>query len=360
MNTDGGFDGLYVWAQSASDMFTDVEGRVIDFEYFRPYFDQVGLPLELAKSCLVDVFDKNARKPASDPFVKFVPLSVLTRYERLPSYHEVADELVDHRDVPGFALQGRLSWWGGTDLSASPCVFVSHRWQTEDHPDPTGSELRRIVERLAPARKRRWFARSAGEMYLWIDFCCLPQRTGGPLAPGDEEDFRAGLASLAEVVKNCDLLVLDSPDYLDRAWCYAEILVWLCKIAEIHFTRTDSRTNLFRTVQTRHLVKERGRRSDTHHRDVNVVTNLRFRGFAGSDEDLLAIYQAVYTYCNNMADSAQYHIAGGSRGFDYEYLPTVVNFLCTTWLLLRGKQAADPDDIQVCLRIIIEALKFST
>jgi hypothetical protein len=90
------------------------------------------------------------------------------------------------------------------------------------------------------------------------------------------------------------------------------------------------------------------------------VANLRFRGFGGSDEDLLAMHRAVCTCCSNMADSANYHIAGGSAGFDFEYLPTVVDFLCTTWSLLRGEQAADPDDIQVCLRIIIEALKFST
>ena len=359
--------GLYEYGQSVSDMFLDEQNRVVNFDFFQESFDQVSLPLELAKACLGDLFGRTARQTGQREFVKFIRLSTLRRHDRLPKYQDVQSDLVDYREIEGFDLQGRLSWWGGKDVfSDSPCVFVSHRWQSVDHPDPDGSQLAIILDRLdrgqradrrRPARVQRP-RRSAEEVYLWIDFCCLPQSRGAqPPSQRDAENFQMGLARLPEVVKSCDLMIVYSPDYITRAWCYSELFVWLCKLAEVGFTFNDNRSRLFRSVQTRHLVKNAGQ-TNGHTFDESVTTNVGFRGYEGPAEELLEIYRPIRDYCNDMADSAQYNIAGLSGRFHTEYLLIMVNFLCRSWFLLQEMDCSSRADIEVCLRVIMDGLKY--
>src|SRR5262249_34902067 len=150
-------------------------------------------------------------------FVKFVRLSKLQTCNTLPTHAELKGELVDYRDIRGFTLSGPLSMWRGKNiLATTPCIFVSHRWQLSDHPDPDGSHLRIILDRLKPVIAQAQ-NQGADDVYLWIDFCCLPQRTEGrALSPEDGETLQAGLAQLTEILKSCDLMVLDSPDYTNR------------------------------------------------------------------------------------------------------------------------------------------------
>lgn len=363
--------GLYEYSQSMNDMFVDVENRVINFDFFQRYFDQVSLPADLAKACLGDLFHRNARQAKPVEFVKFLRLSTLRKQQRLPEYHEVYKDLVDYREIEGFALQGALSLWGGEDFfSDSPCVFVSHRWQSVDHPDPDGSQLEIILERLDGMLKKRsarpsWLKSIRGaaveEVYLWIDFCCLPQSRGGQLlSRRDVEQFQIGLARLPEIVKSCDLMILYSPDYMTRAWCFSELFVWLCKLAEVGFTYNSKRTRLFRSALTKQLVGKNGLRSDGHTFDEAVTANLSFRGYGGSTEELLRVYKPIRRYCHTMADSANYHIAGLSGGFDGEYLPAMVNFLCKSWFLLQRMDCSSRADIEICLHVIMDGLKYAT
>jgi hypothetical protein len=59
-----------------------------------------------------------------------------------------------------------------------------------------------------------------------------------------------------------------------------------------------------------------------------------------------------------MIESAHHHL-GMSNAFDTEYLPTIIRFLGDTWTMLQDKQATQPDDVEICFRIIVDALKFS-
>src|SRR5215510_2617275 len=44
--------GPWGYGHKASDVFLDQTAGTINFDYFKPYFDQVALPLELAQACL--------------------------------------------------------------------------------------------------------------------------------------------------------------------------------------------------------------------------------------------------------------------------------------------------------------------
>jgi hypothetical protein len=232
---------------------------------------------------------------------------------------------------------------------------VSHRWQSVEHPDPSGKRLAQILERFdaIPCASDT----APPEVYLWIDFCCLPQRLSRQPSSADLERLRGGLERLAEVVKSCDLLVLDSPDYIGRAWCYAEVFVWLTKVAEVGFTDNLEGSGIFRSVLTNHLFTGPPTigGSDAHHFDKSVVSNLRYRGFGDNESDILAIYRPIYDYTHTTIDSANYNMGA----FEGDYLPTLIGFMCTEWQTLQQKQCTDRNDKEVCLRVIVEALKFA-
>jgi hypothetical protein len=344
----------YIWpyGHKLSDIFLDVDRGVINYEYFRPYFDQAGLPLDIAKACLGEHYSQ-FRVPVQVAFVKFVKLSTLRSKPRIPSYQEISSELVDYGAIPHFKLVGQLRAFGGDDVfSKTPCVFVSHRWQSAEHPDPSGARLGQILERFDAIPRASDTV--PPEAYLWIDFCCLPQRVSGPLPAAELERLRDGLARLAEVVKSCDLLVLDSPDYVGRAWCYAELFVWLTKVAEVGFTDNLKDSRIFRSPLSNHLFTGHHDRSDAHHFDQSVVSNLRYRGFGGTERDILAIYRQISDYTHTTIDAANYNMGA----FEGEYLPTLIGFMCTVWDALQQKQCTERRDKEVCLRVIVDALKF--
>src|SRR5678815_6169832 len=165
--------GPYPYGHKLSDIFLDVDRGAINYEYFQPYFDQVALPLDVAKVCLGEHYSQY-QAPQQVEFVKFVKLSTLRSKPRIPSYQEISTELVDFKDISQFKLVGHLRAFGGDDVfSKTPCVFVSHRWQSIEHPDPGGNRLGQILERFDAIQRASETAMP--EVYLWIDFCCLPQ-----------------------------------------------------------------------------------------------------------------------------------------------------------------------------------------
>lgn len=345
--------GPYPYGHKVNDIFLDVKTGVINYEYFQVYFDQVGLPLEVAKAALGKSYSQYA-EPVRVDFVKFVKLSTLRSKTCLPSYHEISAELVDYKDIPQFKLVGRLRAFGGDDVfSKTPCVFVSHRWQSVDHPDPSGTRLRQILDRFDSIPSA---GETTPEIYLWLDFCCLPQRVRGVLSADDLARLRCGLGRLAEVLKSCDLLVLDSPDYINRAWCYSELFVWLAKVAEVRSTENLEGSGIFRSVLSNHLFTGSSHyASDAHHFDKSIVSNLQHRGFVGTYDNILDIYRPIDEYTHTTMDSANYTMGA----FETEYLPALIGFMCTAWDTLQKKQCTDESDKEVCLRVIVEALKFA-
>ena len=89
---------------------------------------------------------------------------------------------------------------------AHPVLFVSHRWATEAHPDPSGVQLRRL--------------RSLRDCFIIYDYSSFPQP---PRTDEDEVEFRKILGAMDELITN--VVILDAEDYLARGWCLYEYIV---------------------------------------------------------------------------------------------------------------------------------------
>jgi hypothetical protein len=340
--------GPYPYGHSATDVFLNIEQGIVNFEYFREFFNRVSLPMDLAKKCMGDRYSQFQGPKPDAPCIKFVKLSTLRKCDRLPSYAQLQNDLVDHRDIETFKLAGPLSMWPRDDtIEKTPCIFLSHRWQSPEHPDPDGAHLRAILER-SPVE---------ASVYLWIDYCCLPQRQGGqPLSDVDRENLRAGLMFLPEIVKSCDFMILHSPDYMDRVWCYTELFVWLSKIAEQSSHNKLQGRPLFESVQT-HNAKNvdlpRAASSLLPH-DEFILTNLLYRGYGGTADELLDIFKPVFDYTHGAIDSASYTLGA----YETEYVPHLIGFMCNAWYALQRKSCALEEDMEICLSTIVRALKF--
>ena len=87
-----------------------------------------------------------------------------------------------------------------------PVLFVSHRWESVDHPDPDGSQLRRL--------------RTLRDCWLIYDYTSFPQL---PRTPAEEEQFQQALDCMPELISRA--VILAAPDYLTRGWLVFEYLV---------------------------------------------------------------------------------------------------------------------------------------
>jgi hypothetical protein len=93
-----------------------------------------------------------------------------------------------------------------TSRFAHPVLFVSHRWESEEHPDPTGQQLQRL--------------RMLKNCWLIYDYTSFPQL---PRTAEEEIQFNQILDSMHELIQN--VVVLDAPDYLSRGWLVFEYLM---------------------------------------------------------------------------------------------------------------------------------------
>jgi hypothetical protein len=87
-----------------------------------------------------------------------------------------------------------------------PVLFISHRWETIDHPDPEGRQLDRL--------------RELKNCYLVYDYTSFPQprRT-----PSEEKVFQEIMNHMNFLLDR--VVVLQSPDHLERGWLVFEYLV---------------------------------------------------------------------------------------------------------------------------------------
>jgi len=93
-----------------------------------------------------------------------------------------------------------------TSRYAHPVLFVSHRWENEAHPDPTGSQLRKL--------------RRLKDCFIIYDYTSFPQL---PRSDQEDADFKQILGSMDDFVRR--VIVLEGPDYLTRGWCVYEYIV---------------------------------------------------------------------------------------------------------------------------------------
>lgn len=86
--------------------------------------------------------------------------------------------------------------------SAQPVLFISHRWEAVDHPDPQGRQLERL--------------RALSDCFLIYDYSSFPQDSGS-------EGLRLIFENMERLIDN--VLVLSSADYVERGWCLYEYIV---------------------------------------------------------------------------------------------------------------------------------------
>ncbi|MBZ9703251.1 MULTISPECIES: hypothetical protein [unclassified Mesorhizobium] len=87
-------------------------------------------------------------------------------------------------------------------------MFVTHRWDGPDHPDPSGWQLR-ALRNLA----EDYHYHEAGTCF-WYDYMSLPQR---PRNADENRLFTAGLNSIRQTVAQCDNICLVSRTGQDHA-----------------------------------------------------------------------------------------------------------------------------------------------
>lgn len=95
-----------------------------------------------------------------------------------------------------------------TSWSQYPILFISHRWETADHPDPNGHQLRKL--------------RGLKDCFLIYDYSSFPQDSRSP-------ELRLILENMTRLIEN--VLILASPDYADRGWCLYEYVVASLRVA---------------------------------------------------------------------------------------------------------------------------------
>lgn len=156
---------------------------------------------------------------------KDLPTTMLQRYHSLDNFLQDRGRLLmfwffQHRNP--FMSQNRIRKWSRDKLDnyillptskgfvmRQHCFFVSHFWQTKDHPDPDGEYLRLHQVNL---ESQTW-------SYIWVDWTCMPQ---SPRAPPEQEYFRQCLRTMPGIIRNCGFTYF-YPPFEARLWILFEI-----------------------------------------------------------------------------------------------------------------------------------------
>lgn len=99
-------------------------------------------------------------------------------------------------------------------------IFISHKWQTQEHPDPTRKTLNELL------RLTQYFNDETG---IWWDFCCLPQRN----PQNNLEDrtieqkafFKFQLPLISHIILESRQMILWKEDGLYSGWCCIENII---------------------------------------------------------------------------------------------------------------------------------------
>ncbi|RYN22721.1 hypothetical protein AA0119_g11787 [Alternaria tenuissima] len=110
------------------------------------------------------------------------------------------------------------------------CIFISHYWRTQPHPDPDGEDLRQLQHLLNDG----FWSNSA---YIWVDWTCLPQ--WGRTAP-QQQYFSRVLPSIPRLVRDCSFMA-HFPEFRPRLWVLFEVAAFTFNQAEpVGLPCTDS------------------------------------------------------------------------------------------------------------------------
>ena len=94
-----------------------------------------------------------------------------------------------------------------TSRFSQPILFISHRWESSEHPDPEGRQLAKLS--------------ALRDCFVIYDYSSFPQDPAS--------------AGLQEILKNMErliekVIVLKSTDYVERGWCLYEYIVASLKV----------------------------------------------------------------------------------------------------------------------------------
>jgi hypothetical protein len=132
--------------------------------------------------------------------IKIIHASDLKSWTRFPEY----------RDYDGLTLGEYHKRKKTADKYASrylqPLLFISHRWDAKDHPDPEGRQLTKL--------------QLLEDCFLIYDYTSFPQNTTSPEDEAALLEILLGMNALISKV-----LVLAAPDFLERGWCIYEYIV---------------------------------------------------------------------------------------------------------------------------------------
>jgi len=117
---------------------------------------------------------------------------------------------------------GKTQWSGRL-------VFISHRWVSPEHPDPTGEQLREIQRRIGALPDQD---ASQADAILFYDYCSMLQR---PRTSSENIIFYRDIDALATLLHSASIAIILSEgyaDYKNRAWCFFEAIA---SEGRIHF-----------------------------------------------------------------------------------------------------------------------------
>jgi hypothetical protein len=145
---------------------------------------------------------------------------------------ESLDEFLDNHSVgpffwffqrrDSFMIQRQMSKWSRNTLDdyvllpAEPgfvlrrdCFFVSHFWESSNHPDPEGKYLRLHQNEL---RSQPW-------SYIWVDWSCMPQ---APRSNKELKYFNRSLQTMSGIIRNSAFIQF-YPPFKPRLWILYEV-----------------------------------------------------------------------------------------------------------------------------------------
>lgn len=137
-------------------------------------------------------------------------------------------KLEDRIAVAGDEARARLAK-ARASRYLEPVLFISHRWNATDHPDPEARQLAKL--------------KALEHCFLIYDYSSFPQDTSAPEDEAALLEILSGMNSLIHRV-----LVLASPDFLERGWCIYEYTVASMRASIVCDELNDSSFVLLRNL----------------------------------------------------------------------------------------------------------------
>jgi len=238
-------------------------------------------------------------------------------------------------------------------LNDDQFMFFSHLWHSKEHPDPEGADLQFLKGHLAndPA------------IYVWIDYCCLPQNR----KTWSKEEAEYALKSLGKI----PLLIMDCcfnwwydiNDQRNRGWIFYEIFMnWL--VHKQNFVITDDNKKYYRLIlqfleshdSIEHFLAEQKfvttSKTDLTYIERSLSFMLKLRSaFMNVDPLPLVLHYMFLNRIDNL--TGKFVFKAGSTPFEVDFstaevllgtnrIPAVINHSRIKTLLVKPVAEADP------------------